>query len=765
MNSEKRNYYHWTELHTAAKNGDEDMLVRLIQDGANPDAVTKLNWSPLHLSAKYGHLGCCRKLLNAGASINIPTKLRFFTPFHVAALEGYTEIVQLFLEYGADINVRTAEGWTPLHAAVEHAHLDTVRFLLEQGADPNFAKQATMATFPLHSAARNGRRDVLQLLLDFGANPNVQNKHGKYPKNLANEVGFPTLAELLEIKPESRNLSKKPNANWISNLIRCGDLQRLENWLNEGGAVSYVPKNGMSLLSYAVLNGLPNTVRYLLERGANPNVKHGYFSESILFSLIVSGFLNGNKKYVEIANILLDYGAKLFSSRCDISDPLNVSNMIFRLHIQALPLSLLDRLETAGVTIELALKKHIALRWAAKVGDIAEAEQLLKNEANPNSSPGYGDTNIPLNIAIQENNTEMVRLLVKYGANINKKPGYGDSFLYDAVCNENIEMVKVLVDAGANVNHKSNSGVPIQAALSKGNAEIVDYLVEHGADIESRTNWIQGEQIYTGSTPIFSAVVGGDGELIQKLIDAGADIHVTGNYGNTLLHIAAEKGLMKWVEYFLDNGLDIEAENRNHYRPLHWAAMNKRKEVVQYLMKRGASVNVPPPSVSPVIYAIMLDRIDLLETALEKNRDEINQPSDSYVYNGFPSLPIIVALEYNNRAMVELLVKRGDSLTDSRNFYHSEGACGESALSYVSRKGMKDLLELFLKQDINVNSKASVMPALHCAASTEIAQILLDHGANPYLRSNENRTALECQLHNNEVAALLRQTMSREHLT
>jgi hypothetical protein len=75
---------------------------------------------------------------------------------------------------------------------------------------------------------------------------------------------------------------------------------------------------------------------------------------------------------------------------------------------------------------------------------------------------------------------------------------------------------------------------------------------------------------------------------------------------------------------------------------------------------------------------------------------------------------------------------------------------------------MKDLLELFLKQNVNVNSKSSPRPALHCAATPEIAQILLDHGANPYLRSNEHRTALECQSHNKAVADLLRTTMSME---
>ena len=752
----------WTPLHTAVKNGEIATVARLIESGSDLDARTQLFWTPLHFAAKYGQFDCCRLLIEAGASISVPTKLRFFTPLHIAALEGRTNIVQLFLEHGADLNLRTAEGWTPLHAAVEHAHRETVRFLLERGADPNLAKRTTKATFPLHSAARNGRRDILQLLLDYGADPNVQNKYGKYPKDFAKENGFPLLAELLKTKPESPKPSKEPDATWMDNLIRSGDLQLLENWLNEGGSVSYVPKNGLPPLFGAVLHGLPKTVRFLLERGANPNIKAGWHSDGLVDFAITSSLANSREEFVEIVNILLDYGAKVTLLQSD-GPKAFVPNAW---SMDVWPLALLERLETEGMSIDPVTKKKIALRWAVKVQDHTQAEELLKDGADPNAGNKFSDIHTPLTVAIRANDVEMVRLLVKYGANVNDKSCYNNSFLADAVGQGNLEIVKILVEAGANVNHKTYFGSPIQAALREGNTEIVDYLLERGADIESHTNWARGN-----STPIFDALAAGDSESVQKLIDKGADIHVVGDFGNTLLHVAAENGLTKWVEYFLDQGLDIEAENRNRYRPIHLAVLcrlpkqnnptirNRKDEVVQYLLNRGASVE-PPPGVSPTNYAIMLGRADLLDTAL-KNKP--NKPPQAEVYPSGNPLPILVALQHGRFDLVEMLAQQGASVTASQNFYHHEGAQGESALSYVSRNGMKEMLERFLRLEVNVNSKASILPALHSSASPEIAQLLLEHGANPYLRSNEHKTALECQTHNPQVAAFLREVMSREN--
>ena len=57
-------------------------------------------------------------------------------PLHIAAQNGYLEIVELLLEHGANPNVQDNDGRTPLHYAVENCHVDVARVLLDHGADP-----------------------------------------------------------------------------------------------------------------------------------------------------------------------------------------------------------------------------------------------------------------------------------------------------------------------------------------------------------------------------------------------------------------------------------------------------------------------------------------------------------------------------------------------------------------------------------------------------------------------------------------------------
>lgn len=50
---------------------------------------------------------------------------------------GATEVVEFFLEKGADPSVTNHFGWTPLHGAAANGHLECVRLLLEKGASPS----------------------------------------------------------------------------------------------------------------------------------------------------------------------------------------------------------------------------------------------------------------------------------------------------------------------------------------------------------------------------------------------------------------------------------------------------------------------------------------------------------------------------------------------------------------------------------------------------------------------------------------------------
>ena len=95
-------------------------------------------------------------------------KIIEITPLYYASFKGYVEIVQIFLNYGVDIN----KGWidvraTPLGVAGLNGHLGVVKLLIENGADIN--KSTNIGWTPLNSAVYKGHLEVVKLLIENGA--------------------------------------------------------------------------------------------------------------------------------------------------------------------------------------------------------------------------------------------------------------------------------------------------------------------------------------------------------------------------------------------------------------------------------------------------------------------------------------------------------------------------------------------------------------------------------------------------------------------
>ena len=96
-------------------------------------------WTPLHGAAYNGHTDIANLLLANGAEMDVTIThgpLEGATPLHWAALRGHTEIIQALLEAGADVNAKDKDDWTPLHGAAACGHKDIVKVLLQAGADP-----------------------------------------------------------------------------------------------------------------------------------------------------------------------------------------------------------------------------------------------------------------------------------------------------------------------------------------------------------------------------------------------------------------------------------------------------------------------------------------------------------------------------------------------------------------------------------------------------------------------------------------------------
>ena len=94
----------WTALHRAAALGTTEDVEVLIQYGAEPGiCIEKIEWSPLYYSILYTNEQTLRGLINSSPHLDINSSdARGWTPLHVAAAIGVTNILASLLEFGAD---------------------------------------------------------------------------------------------------------------------------------------------------------------------------------------------------------------------------------------------------------------------------------------------------------------------------------------------------------------------------------------------------------------------------------------------------------------------------------------------------------------------------------------------------------------------------------------------------------------------------------------------------------------------------------------
>ena len=117
-----------------------------------------------HTNLHSPNVNVSRLLLLSGASPDVNTDLATQSPILcVFASKGFTEMVSLLLEFGADINIPNGDGQSSLSLAASTGHMETVRLLVESGARLNTLDR--LGQCPLVLAARRGHFPVLEYLV------------------------------------------------------------------------------------------------------------------------------------------------------------------------------------------------------------------------------------------------------------------------------------------------------------------------------------------------------------------------------------------------------------------------------------------------------------------------------------------------------------------------------------------------------------------------------------------------------------------------
>lgn len=133
-------------LKAALAEKDTALALKLIQNGANPNAVDANGASLLMGACHFPDMPAARFLLAHGATVNEPRSPKGRTPLMVAcAYWCGLDMVKLLIKHGADVNIKAQDGATALMLAAMNEKQDVVEYLLAKGADAK-AKDAAGKT-------------------------------------------------------------------------------------------------------------------------------------------------------------------------------------------------------------------------------------------------------------------------------------------------------------------------------------------------------------------------------------------------------------------------------------------------------------------------------------------------------------------------------------------------------------------------------------------------------------------------------------------
>lgn len=165
------------------------------------------------------------------------------------------------------------------------------------------------------------------------------------------------------------------------------------------------------------------------------------------------------------------------------------------------------------------------------------------------------------------------------GADIDAEDGEQKTALHWLIENNREDLVQWLINRGANVNNRffrKNLIPPIVLAAGTGNIAIVRLLIEKGAPIQDTHGTVF--DITYDTLPLQMAALAGHADMVSFLLERGAKVNSRGRGPlNTPLCEAAEAGHVQVVCILLDHLADIQgraswrtAETVKWWNPITW---------------------------------------------------------------------------------------------------------------------------------------------------------------------------------------------------
>ena len=425
-----------------------------------------------------------RTLLTEGIDVNV-ARADGATALLWAAHWDDRDAIELLLRAGANVNAADDHGVTPLARACENASEPTVTRLLEAGANPNAAQ--TNGLTPLMTAARTGNLNVVKALLSRGAHVNAATATThETPLMWAVAEGHREIVRALVENGADVHPRPQQAFSPLMSAAENGDIETAKILLAAGARVNDAGSDGTHPLPYTIVVGQSAFAHFLLDQGADPNGAIDGITALHAAAGPVDPWLKAwNRRH----------GGRR-SRRLTLDERTSVVQAL--LARGANPNARMTASEMAGLGF---LRNGAFDTFTTGIGDLSGATPLWV--AAYATNPGEGSQSFVNRRRGADSSGQIIRSLLAGGARPDLTTDDGTTPLMAAGgCGRaahatNVpraerqpmaeEATKILIEVGVEVNAANEADfTALHCAAFTGLPELVQYLVEHGADINAR---------------------------------------------------------------------------------------------------------------------------------------------------------------------------------------------------------------------------------------------------------------------------------------
>jgi len=291
------------DLLYACANGYTEKALDAIYAGADVNARNKEGLTPLMISIKYGHAQIVIILIDMGADIEA-TNDSNDTVLTQACAYGQSEIAEILIDKGANINHKSNYGWTPLIFAAANMPKITKK-LINKGADLD-VMDSDGQTALIAACFASGNIETATMLVEAGADINIRGKNYGTAIECTNNEEIKNLLRSAMNKQKSTKRARRAklapsSPEFLIKACCDNDKTQVKLALDSGAYVNAKGTNGVTALTFAVINKNKEIVEMLIKAKADVNAKDN-FGKTALIDAATNG-------YNEILGILIKAGA------------------------------------------------------------------------------------------------------------------------------------------------------------------------------------------------------------------------------------------------------------------------------------------------------------------------------------------------------------------------------------------------------------------------------------------------------------------------